>query len=458
MIRSRRYDVVVIGAGTAGLTAAVRLAQAGAQVCLVAKGIGSTHLAPGWIDVLGYAPVARGGGLGPEPVGSPHEAIERLTLEHPQHPYALIGAELVGDALRWLIGTVADGPLPGYRYGGGIDRNLLVPTAVGTLKPTAAVPETFAAGSADGLGRVRVVGVPALRDFHPQLCAANLAAAGIDARAASVEVETDRADASTLGLARQMDDPASRAAFAARLAPLVRGADTVGLPAMLGMSDPHGVLVDLEQRLGRRVFEIPTLPPSVPGMRLYEVLRHALRAAGGTLAMGAGVVSHERLGDRITSISTATAGSNTTYAADHFVLASGGFHSGAITLDSRWQTRDQVLGLPLAGLPAEGEPRFVPEYFDEQPMARVGVAVDEHLRALGADNVHVAGASLPGAVPWREGSGEGIALASGYRVAEVIAAALGIGPATRVEAVGLGVSAATPPSSGAAAPAIGAEA
>ena len=33
----------------------------------------------------------------------------------------------------------------------------------------------------------------------------------------------------------------------------------------------------------------------------------------------------------------------------------------------------------------------------------------------------VAGASLPGAEPWREGSGEGIALASGYRVAELIA-------------------------------------
>ena len=59
------------------------------------------------------------------------------------------------------------------------------------------------------------------------------------------------------------------------------------------------------------------------------------------------------------------------------------------------------------------------EYLAEQPMARVGVAVDGALRAEGAENVLVAGASLPGAVPWREGSGEGIALASGYRAAEV---------------------------------------
>ena len=100
-------------------------------------------------------------------------------------------------------------------------------------------------------------------------------------------------------------------------------------------------------RLGRPVFEIPSLPPSVPGMRLFEILHHALRAAGGRIAIGAGVVAHERSGDRIASIDTATAGSPTTYAADWFVLASGGFHSGAITLDSHWHTRETIFDLPL---------------------------------------------------------------------------------------------------------------
>ncbi|TML98506.1 MAG: FAD-binding protein, partial [Actinobacteria bacterium] len=50
------FDVVVIGVGTAGLTAGTRLAEGGARVCVVAKGVGSTHLAPGTIDVLGYGP------------------------------------------------------------------------------------------------------------------------------------------------------------------------------------------------------------------------------------------------------------------------------------------------------------------------------------------------------------------------------------------------------------------
>ena len=58
-------------------------------------------------------------------------------------------------------------------------------------------------------------------------------------------------------------------------------------------------------------------------------------------------------------------------------------------------------------------------------MARVGVAVDGELRAEGAENVVVAGAALPGAVPWREGSGEGIALASGSHAAQVVLAGAG---------------------------------
>jgi anaerobic glycerol-3-phosphate dehydrogenase len=84
-----------------------------------------------------------------------------------------------------------------------------------------------------------------------------------------------------------------------------------------------------------------------------------------------------------------------------------------------------VLDLPLSGLPDQAHPptpRFVGTYLDEQPLARVGIAVDAELRAEGAENVIVAGAALPGAAPWREGSGEGIALASGYRAAQLLAA------------------------------------
>ena len=409
------FDVVVIGGGTAGLTAGTRLAEAGAKVAVLAKGHGSTHLSPGTIDVLGYMP---------ELVASPSEALPRLIADAPEHPYALIGTEAVAESLRWFADRIAAGPLPDYGYVGGLERNLSLPTAMGGLRPSALAPSTFAGGDASGLRSVAVVSAPALREFHPSLCAANLTAAGIDARGISIELALERADMSPLGMARHFDDPAWRGSFCAQLLPMLRTEEHVGLPAMLGLRDPAAAVADLERRLGRRVFEIPTLPPSVPGMRRYDALRAALRAAGGRLVLGAEVISHERSGDRVRAVSTHAAGHDLTYAADWYVLATGGFASGAIELDSHWLTHERVLELPLRGAAGPGEPRFVREYLSEQPLARAGVAVDSELRAVGVDNVFVAGASLPGAIPWREGSGEGIALGSGYRVAALIGADL----------------------------------
>jgi len=410
------YDAVVIGGGTAGLVAGARLAEGGARVCVLTKGVGSTHLAPATIDVLGYDP---------DRVVSPSGAMAEFVAGHPDHPYAVLGTDAVAEAVRWFRARVDAGPLAGYRYLGDLDRNYLLPTAVGALRPSAVVPETMAAGDAVRVERTCVVGTRSLRDFHASLCAANLSRAGISARSVEIEVEVDKADQNALGFARRFDDPAWRAAFAGRLALKLQAHERVGLPAMLGLRDPHGVWSDLERRLGRPVFEIPTLPPSVPGMRLYEILRSTLRRAGGRLVVGAEVVSAERSGSRVTSVATRSAGHDARYAAPWFVLAAGGFNSGAIELDSRWDTHDRVLGLPLRGLPAEGGPRFVGDYLAEQPMARVGVAVDGELRAEGAENVVVAGAALPGAVPWREGSGEGIALASGSHAAELVIAQSG---------------------------------
>jgi len=393
------------------MVAGTRLAEGGARVCVVAKGVGSTHLAPGTVDVLGY---------GPERVEEPGRAVGELIAARPDHPYALIGLDAIGESLAWFADRVTEGPLPSYRYVGSLERNHLLPTAVGAVRPSTLVPETMVGADLRSGDALCVVGSRMLRDFHAALCAANLVRAGVEARSVEVAFEVDRADQNSLGLARRFDDAAWRAAFAAQLAPLLKPGERVGLPAVLGLTDPHGVWSDLEQRLGRQVFEIPTLPPSVPGIRLFEVLRAALRRNGGRLVLGSEVGGAERADGRVVAVSGHASGRDVRYVAPSYVLATGGFTSGAIELGSDWVTRDTVLGLPLRGEPAAGEQRFVPEYLAEQPMARVGIAVDAQLRAEGAENVAVAGAALPGAVPWRELSGEGIAISSGYRAASTL--------------------------------------
>jgi glycerol-3-phosphate dehydrogenase subunit B len=395
-------DAVVVGAGLAGLTAAVRLAEAGRTVTVVARGIGATHLSPPTIDVLGYA--------GGQVVERPLEGLDDLPAEH---PYRRVGAEAIRDAAAWL----------GDGYVGSPDENMLLPTAVGASKPSALVPETMAAGDLRAGGRFLFVGFRSLKDFYPALLAENLRRAGFDARAVVLDV-VDEPDVNALGLARRFDEAGFRARVARELARHVEAGERVGLPAVL----TPAAWQELQEALDASIFEVPTLPPSVGGMRLYDALVARLRAAGGTLLVGGPVVDSEAADGRLDSILVRAAARPTRLRAGAFVLASGGFASGGLELDSDGAVRETVLELPVAGVP-EGRVRFQPDLFGEQPLARAGLAVDGALRPLAADgepvyeNVHAAGAVLAGAESWREASGNGIALASGYAAASAILAA-----------------------------------
>ena len=382
MIRDAgRYDAVVIGAGVAGLTAAAHLAQRGASVCVLARGVGCTHLAPATIDVLADGDLAT------------------FVNAHPEHPYAGVGVDGVAAALDWLRNCFDDG----YRYVGELGTNHVLPGPLGAVRHSALVPVTMAAGALGDAAPICVVGLPALRDFPAGLCAANLAARGHEARAVSVDLDDrGRAETNAVTLARRFDEPAFRADFAVRLRPLLRDDERVGMPAVLGLRDPHSAWTDLQERLEHPVFEVPTLPPSAPGVRLFNALRDALRAARGTLTMGAHVIPTTRAG----AVRARVSGHDRDYESRAIVLATGGLASGGIELTAAGDLRETALGLDVAG-----EVRVEPDAF----VARVGVTT-------GRDDVYVAGAALPGADARRDGCGEGVALSTGHRVAGLIAA------------------------------------
>lgn len=415
------HDVIVVGTGLAGLSAAVRLAEEGMRVLVLAKGVGATHLSAGTIDVLGYGPGA------PERVERPAEAIGALVASRPGHPYASAGAEGVAAAVDWFKARIAAGPLAPYAYSGGVEENLLLPTAVGVPRPSAVVPETMAGGDLRRDAPVCIVGFRALKDFHSALAADTLTRAGVEARGVELDlVPEGRADVNALGFARAFDDPAFRAEVTAQVVGRLGSEERVAFPAVLGIADPHAVWSELEHRLGRTVFEIPTLPPSVPGMRVHRILTDALRRTGGRVILNTVVTGAEHEGGRVSALRTRVGLREERRGADWVVLATGGFASGGLELDSRWAARETALGLPVADVPEAGAERFRPGYFDDHPMARAGVAVDSELRPVdGAgerlyENVLVAGATLAGSEPWREKSGDGISLATGHRAAQLV--------------------------------------
>ena len=408
-------DSVVVGAGLAGLTAALRLADAGARVAVVARGVGALHVRGGALDVLGYDP---------ERVDRPGERVDALAAARPEHPYARLERGAPARALRWWVERMG-----ALRYSGALERNMLLPTAVGALRPAAYAPATMVAGDMRPGARVAIVGLARLKDFYPAYLAANLGAARvegapIEARALTIDpAGGTSADVQPQAYARAFEQSAVRDEVVRALDGRLGDAGAVGFPAVLGVDSWAEVHADLERRLGRPVFEIPTLPPSVPGIRAYRAMTRALRAGGARVVLGSEARGAVTGGRAAGGVVVHASGRPRPYRAAGVVLATGGVAGRGIEMDSRWRMREGVLDLPVAWAPAPGEERFRPGYFEPHPAARAGIAVDGSLRPVDAsgaplrDDVFVAGATLGGAEPWREKSGAGIDIATGWAAA-----------------------------------------
>ncbi len=415
--------VVVIGAGVSGLVAAVRLARSGAAVTLLAKGTGGLQLSQGTVDILGY---------GPDRVERPLEALAGFADAHPEHPYAFLDAELVGASASYLAELVGPGLLVGDPA-----VNLQLPTAVGAVRPTALASPSMTAGACVADARFVIVGLAQLKDFYPELVAYNLnrtelpGGGRLAARPALLDfpARAGEVDSSGLTYARALDDPATRRRFAAAVRPLVNEGESVGLPAVLGLDD-HGAWAEIAELIGAPVFEIPLPPPSVPGMRLNRTLTAVAKASGVRVVPGSRVTGFRASGESVACVQLATAGGVREFVGDAFLLATGGFESGALSADSYHNLRESVFDLPLRR--PEGALVHGDYWGDPQPLFTVGVETDPDLRvrhpggAVVYDNLYAAGGVLAGATRWQEKSGEGIALASAVRAADSILAAAAI--------------------------------
>lgn len=410
---------IVIGGGLAGLAAAVTLAEAGRPVTVLAKGMGgSTHWSSGCIDVLGVYPVGA-----TALVENPLAAVRALVADNPRHPYALAGEDALRAGLDLVRRVAADGGLP---YEGTIEHNWRLPSPVGAPRPTCLAPATMVAGDLRDPSPMLIVGFHPLRDFYPALVAANLTAQGVAARAAFADVPTltQRLDLMPVRLARLFEDPAFREQVVERVRPELGDARRVGFPAVLGLDRPAEVVAHLRQALGVPVFEIPTLPPSVPGIRLHNAFQRALERQRGRFLVGAEAVGAATDDGRVLSVETEVAARTMTHRGRDFVLATGGLLGGGVRTDYKGGVREVIFNLPVEA-PAERQAWFEPELLAPQGHAiwRAGLVVDEQMRPLAPDgapvytNLRAAGLALAHADPLREKSLEGVSIATGVRAA-----------------------------------------
>ncbi|WP_227354312.1 glycerol-3-phosphate dehydrogenase subunit GlpB [Haladaptatus salinisoli] len=416
-------DVVVVGGGLAGMATALSAAREGARVRLLSHKENTLRSASGLVDVLGYA----GDGI----VANPFEALPDLPDEH---PYRRVGEEGVRDGLA-LFDSVTD-----YR-GAHTDRNALVPTFGGNVKPTARYPAHTAAGLASDPRDVLLVGFETVVDFDAPVAADRLAAAGVPFETRGVTLPFPggfRTDARITRLAHALDENERiegggpgrgrtgragvtesapiRTALAERVKPHLDGAERVGFPAMLGQDDPGEVRADLERKLGAAVFEVPMGPPSLPGMRLETEFHRALRDEGVRTTAGNPVVDFEG-DDRIRAVVVERNGARIPFRGEQFVLATGGLVGKGIDSD-RGSVGEPVFDCHVPA-PDDRYDWFEDGAFDDHPFARFGVRVDEELRPLDSagepefENLRAVGGVLGGYDFAAEKSGSGVSLATG---------------------------------------------
>lgn len=377
-------DLLVIGAGLSGLTAALVAAQAGQTVRVVTTGMGSLHWTPGTLDLLGYLPDNT-------PVDAPLAAVNRLPV---QHPLRQVGAPAVQAALMELTRHLHDVGLP-YTGAEG-DANLRLPSPVGAARPVYLAPAAQVAGRLDDPAPMLIVGFDRLRDFYPTLLADNLTRLGHTARSHSLPLAliTARHDSNTVQLAQALEAPAAQAALGDALAAAVAPGERIGLPAILGLDRHAEVWASLQARVAAPIFEIPTLPPGVPGIRLHRALvrlleRHNVRVEANMTAVSFGAEQ-----GRIAWVATASSARPLRHTAANYLLATGGVLGGGFSSDHTGRAWETVFGLPLT-IPQQRAGWFDPLFLAPagQPVFSGGVPVTPDFRPCDAG-----GGSLLGAV------------------------------------------------------------
>ncbi len=429
-----RTDVAVVGAGLAGLTAAIRLAEAGARVEVLATGHAATHWAPGGIDA-GAVPGA----------ATSEEAVGRLA-RRAGHPYAFLDAGLPG-ALAWFRGLLAAEGL--VMVGELADPLRAIPTAIGSTRLGAILPDGMSAAlPAWGPDETLVVCGPAgFRDFWPDAIAASLrrssswrgqpGPARIEALTVELPGLAGRHNLNSLDLARSFDDPAWRRtaldAIARAIEGRIGGPGRIAFPAVLGLDDHPAVLADARSCLPLAPFEVALVPPSVPGLRLFAALRAALRQHGGRLQLGEAVHGTIGADGRVTQLRAPAAAREFVLTAGAVILATGGIAGGGIIAEQEGSLVEAVLGLPVEG-PEPGD-QLLGDPFDPagHPLESAGIRTDAHLRPVAAgspdrllvQNVRIVGSLLAGQRYLRERCGDGVAIASARLAADELLAAAG---------------------------------
>jgi glycerol-3-phosphate dehydrogenase subunit B len=405
-------ELAVIGSGMAGFAASVFAVNRQITTALTGNS-GAMAYTTGYLDLLGRVDgsvVA---------VTEPWRALEQLREAQPDHPLSRIAAADIRCAFDQFTAFLAEG---GISYSQAGERNVAALTPAGTLKQTLCVPATMAAGPSAYAAKSAcvIVDFEGLKGFSGRELVANLGDRwpGLTTQRMAFP-DMPRGEIYPEVMARALEVAATREKLAAALKGVAAEAKVIGLPAILGMHRPDHVHADLQSLTGLAIFEIPTMPPSVPGVRLRELLEQALPKKGVTL------IPQHKVARLSFDAARATLELHDSFGpirvhARAVILATGRFLSGGLEAHPD-RIREHLLDLPVTQ-PSGRADWYRERYTDHRGHAihRAGIEIDADFRPLAqggrphSERLFAAGGILAHQDWIRSRSGAGIAIATAY--------------------------------------------
>lgn len=409
-------ELTVIGSGIAGFAASIFALNHGLKVTQIGN-TGAIAYTTGYLDLLGFLEGSR------KEIEDPWQGLFELKQQNPSHPLSGIEREEIHTSINEFTAFITD---CGIDYTPPGKKNITALTPAGTLKKTLCIPATMLAGTTS-LGSSTpavIIDFIGLKGFSAQQFVANLKDKWSTLEAKRIEFpDLSGGEIYPEVMARALEVPATREKLAVLLKEAAENVDMVGLPAILGMHGPDRVHQDLERLTGLTIFEIPTMPPSVPGIRLREMFEQHLPKRGATLIPQQKVQSLS-FADNTAHLSLTDSYGPINITSNAVILATGRFLSGGLNaqVDGIHET---LLNLPVTQ-PSTRSDWYTDNYTDPKghPIHKAGIDVDTKLRPLRQKEkiynkaLFAAGIILAGQDWIRDRSGAGIAIATAYKAAE----------------------------------------
>jgi glycerol-3-phosphate dehydrogenase subunit B len=422
------YDCIIIGGGLAGLTCGIKCAKEGLNCVVISSGMSALHFSSGSIDVFGYDDQRK-------QVDEPFDYIDKFIKSHKEHPYAKCGIENIKEALFFFKDSLAEEEIDLYH---DENKNHFHFSTLGVMKPSFfSQRSVYNESIRDVFGKkskLAVLNFDGYRDFYPEITIANIKKnilfKDMDVVTGNIlfpdygSIEKNPFEFRSVDIARIFDTHEYLEEIAGQIMKVAKDADMICLPAFMGINNFNRHHEELQKLTGKLICEIPSLPPSLLGMRLDNALKSRFAALGGILINGDKVIGGEIKDDVIDHVRTGNYG-DAVLKARCYLLASGSFFSCGLTSDST-SIKEPVFNLRIDY--SDNRKDWSNEKLfdkDSHRFMEYGVETNESLNPFKTggsvvSNLYCAGAILSKYDPVKDACGGGVAVSTGYYAAKNI--------------------------------------